>query len=106
MVTLRPAATSKTRLELLPRTVSFLAPRPSISRLCLISSSPWVTWMVSPMSALAKVIVSPAPAEAITERNVPLEPSSAALVTVSMLGTARSSRASRRGRKRPRRRHG
>src|SRR4051812_13994028 len=42
-------------------------------------------------------MVSPGLAAAMSDRRVPLEPSSAALVTVSVLGTVRSSSASNRG---------
>src|SRR6516162_1229512 len=45
-------------------------------------------------------MVSPLAAAAITARSVPLEPSSSGLVTVSVLGSPRSSSASKRGRKR------
>src|SRR5262249_55474454 len=79
---------------------------PTRSRLWLIDNWPCLRVMVWPWSCFANWIVPPLRAAARTARSVPAEPSSAALVTVSVLSTVRSSRASSRGRKRGRKGRG
>src|SRR5262249_34955377 len=103
MVTVTPPLISKMRLASLPLTVSWFAPGPSMSRFLVMASSPLVSVMVWPRRLGAKLMVSPLWAAAISPRSEPspATPVSRLLVTVSVLGTQRSSRASRCGRKEP-----
>src|SRR5713101_7513161 len=89
-------ATSNTREALLPLTVSWPAPGPAMVTLCLMSSSPLVSVMVWPSRLGAKTMVSLLWAAAISARREP-SPLSRLLVTVSVLGTQRSSRLSMQG---------
>ena len=91
--------TSKTRLVLLPLMASRPGPGPLMSRLLLIASSSLVRVIFWPLRAGAKTIVSPPLAALIAARREP-DPFSRLLVTVKVLGTARSSRPSSRGRNR------
>jgi hypothetical protein len=68
-----------------------------MSRFLLIASCPWVRVIVPSLSWWANLMVSPGLALTITARSVPLEPSSAGLVTIRVLRTVRSSRASSLG---------
>src|SRR5262249_49165487 len=86
----------KTRWVLLPLTVTLAAPGPWIVRFFVTASSPLVSVMV-PLTAAGKGMVSPGGAAAIWARSEPA-PLSLRLVTVRVLGTVRSSSASRRGR--------
>ena len=56
MVTVDPLETSKTRLALLPLTVSSPAPGPTIFRFLVTTSSPLVSLMVSPSRLGANAI--------------------------------------------------
>jgi hypothetical protein len=76
-------------------TLRLSAPGSSMSRSCLITSSPLVSVMV-PVTPPAKMMVSPEPALRIVSRNDP-RPLSVVLVTVSTASKVRSSRASSRG---------
>src|SRR5438270_5834729 len=91
-------ATSNTREALLPLTVNWPAPGPAMVRFCLMSSSPLVSVMVWPTKLGAKTMVSPLWAAAMSARSEPA-PLSSLFVTVSVLGTQRSSSASNVGRK-------
>ena len=104
IVTLPAASTSKIRDVLLPLIVSWLAPSPLIVRAELIDNcvppsvmvcpaSPAANWIVSaPEVPTAPSTVVPVLAASIASRNViPPLPSSAALVTVMIAGTIRSS---------------
>src|SRR5579885_645190 len=90
-------ASPKTRLAWLPLTVRLLRPGPLMVKLSVMSSSPLVRVMVP---VVAKVITS-APGLALAAltaaRSEPV-PVSRRLVTVKVLGSARSSRASGCGR--------
>ena len=97
MVTVAPLLTSKTRLAELPLMVNWLAPGPSMSRFLVISSAPLFSAIVWPTSLWSKTMVDPGLAAPISVRSVPLEPSSAALVTVKVLRTMRASSASSPG---------
>src|SRR5262245_17818177 len=78
--------------------VSWLAPGPWIVRFLVMASSPLVSVIVWPTRLGEKTMVSPLWAAAISARRVPA-PVSLALVTVSVLGSDRSSSASSCGRK-------
>src|SRR5262245_38033014 len=62
IVTVFPALTAKTRLALLPLTVSRSWPRPSMVTLVVTASWPLVSLIVRPLRLLSKRIVSPLPA--------------------------------------------
>ena len=101
MVTVAWLPMSKTRLALLPLTVSWPAPGPVMVRSWLMTSWPLLSVMVWPERPAAKSMVSPAAAAAISPRSEPslATPVSRLLVTVRVLGSQRPSRGSRRGRK-------
>jgi hypothetical protein len=88
----------KTRLRPPASTSRRAAPGPWIVTLRSSASSPQVRRMVWPFSRLANWIVSPAWAAATAARSDPC-PSSATVLTVSVLGRARPSSNSRRGTK-------
>jgi hypothetical protein len=98
MVTLVPAKVWKTRWALPPLTVIVPAPGSWMVRFLVTASSPLVRLIV-PLRELSKTMVSPEDAAAIWPRSEP-SPLSLRLVTVRVLGTERSSRDSRAGRKR------
>src|SRR5581483_7021809 len=87
----------KTWLAALPLIASRRLPNPSISRFCVTASGPVDSTMVCPASAASKAIVAPLLAAASAARKDP-GPASAALVTVSVLRSARSSSGSKRRR--------
>src|SRR5262249_35214596 len=93
--TLVPRRVWKTRWALLPLTVMVAAPGPWTVRLWSMASSPLVRVIVPPRP-LAKLTVSPAAEAAIWPRSEPA-PLSSRFVTVSVAGTARSSRARKAG---------
>jgi hypothetical protein len=95
-----PPRISKTREAWLPSIVRQSAPGPWIVTLAPTCSSPEVKVM-APWRPLSKAMTSPFRAWANSKRSEP-SPESLRLVTVRVLGTARSSRRSSAGRKRGR----
>src|SRR5262245_38111825 len=100
MLTFTLGATSNTRELPPPLTFSRPAPRPRIVTSLVMFSSPLVSVIVWKSSCGSKAIVVLFLARAISARSEP-GPLSLVLVTVSVLGTSRPSRASSRGRKPP-----
>jgi hypothetical protein len=91
------AATSNTRERLLPLIVRLRSANPVMVTGCLMSSSPVDSEIVWPSRLGAKLTVSPLWAAAIAARSEP-EPLSFMFVTMTVLGTQRSSISSSRGR--------